>query len=65
MSSLNPIELLEKELDENRKALNKSFKLFEKGEIDSSTHLKHKERLGKLISAYEYSLYLLKRNIQK
>jgi hypothetical protein len=65
MASLTPIELLEKEFDENKKALNKSYKLFENSLIDSATHLKHKERLGKLISAYEYSLYLLKQNIRK
>jgi hypothetical protein len=61
MTSLNPIALLERELVENEKALQKSIDLYQKGKIDAETHLTHKINLRKLIDNYTYAIYLLKK----
>jgi hypothetical protein len=59
MTSLNPIPLLERELEENEKALQKSIKLYNEGLIDAETHLTHKINLRKLIDNYKYAIYIL------
>jgi hypothetical protein len=57
----SPIQILEKELYEYEKALDKSIKLYEKGDIDLETHLVHKKNLKHLIEQFTYAIYKLKK----
>jgi len=59
MPSLNPIQLLEKELHENEVSLAKSTKLYENNLIDYDTHDLHKKNLKLLIEEYTYAIYVL------
>jgi len=61
MSVLTPIQLLEKELKEYEKSLDKSIKMYEKGDIDMITHLVHKKNLKHLIEQFTYAIYKLKK----
>jgi len=60
MSSFTPMKLLEKELKDNERALEKSISMYNKGVIDCETHLLHKENLIKLITLYKEAINLLK-----
>jgi hypothetical protein len=60
MASPDPIQLLEEELDEHKRALDKSIKLYESGDLEAEVHVIHKERLKKLIDNYTYAIYILK-----
>ena len=57
---MNPIELLEKELSEYERSLNKSYELYENREIGQHTHLTHLKNLLPKIEEYKSAIEKLK-----
>lgn len=56
---MTPIELLQKELDENKRALEKSNEMFENHIIDTALHETHYRNLIRVIREYESAIRLL------
>ena len=61
MASLDPIQLLEKILNEHEIALTKSINSYKMGLIDDKTHIIYKENLRSLIDKYKYAIQILKK----
>lgn len=57
---MEPIELLQEELNKYKRALVKSKESFEKGEIDETTHLTHKDNLMPKIQTFVHAVNTLK-----
>lgn len=53
------IQLLEKELADDEKALRKSIDLYRTEKIDMATHVKHKDNLEPTIDGLKYCISLL------
>lgn len=57
---LSPDELIESKLEEYKRDLEKSTKLYSEDKISVKTHLEHRENLGQLIRSYSYALNMLR-----
>ena len=57
---MNPIELLEKQLSEYERSLEKSYELYGKREIGQHTHLVHLNNLQPKIEEYKSAIKKLK-----
>lgn len=58
---MEPIDLLKKELDKYKRALQKSKDSFAKGQIDPYTHQEHRENLMPKIQSYTNAVRTLQR----
>lgn len=57
---MTPLKLLENQLFEYEKALQKSFESYQKGQLDKATHELHKSNLNPKIFQYKQAIELLK-----